>query len=442
MSDDDDDDDGFYDALSHVGSLSTGRGDGKHDDSASHGSSQGSDEFDFDIDDDNYDMDADSSHMKFPVIQESSLPPWVFDIEECDDDILLATTSAATSPRNSNTMNRSHHNNSSNNNNHDDDDDDDHKSMSRSIKVTLLEELEIDVAQITYTMIWMMKCPFFCLLKRVTTLPSCANSQYVVLRTIANIWGRVIDYNNHPIQLDYNTTTSSSASHSSVSTVSDSIDSKDALVLNEVLVGESPDVELGRKRTSSACSNGLDDSDSNRKESPRRDSTNLSLSVKSGSKTPKPADFWGPCLVVTGYCSLLWLAGQDDVPYVYIIWLSGAILNHLTIRPYLNKSTILFHLSILGYSLVPMIFLCLFIILGRLPLWLSTVIEIVAVLWSSFAATMSYNMILRKLLLDAKDKERLVLLVPLTLVFQFYVISLLPTRSWQINNGERIKILS
>tara|TARA_A100001035_G_scaffold49468_1_gene35886 strand:- start:276 stop:440 length:165 start_codon:yes stop_codon:yes gene_type:complete len=54
---------------------------------------------------------------------------------------------------------------------------------------------------------------------------------------------------------------------------------------------------------------------------------------------------------------------------------------------------------------------------------------------------MSYNTILRPLLGTERERGRLTLLVPAIIIFQLYAIAFMPTRRWQINNGEALKIL-
>ena len=67
-----------------------------------------------------------------------------------------------------------------------------------------------------------------------------------------------------------------------------------------------------------------------------------------GGETEEAYDFWGPCGVVTGYCVMLWLAGQEDVSYVYLVWVLSSAFHHFTVRPFLEESSILFHMSVLG----------------------------------------------------------------------------------------------
>jgi len=154
----------------------------------------------------------------------------------------------------------------------------------------------------------------------------------------------------------------------------------------------------------------------------------------------KAVDFWGPAMVVTVYCALLWLGSQSAVPYVYIIWLLGALLAHLTCRPFLASSTFFFHLSILGYSLVPQIPMCFIIIVGRPSLFASTILQMIGVSWSATAAVMSYTVICRPKIPRIEDKKKLLLLIPVVILFQIYTVSLMPMRRWQINSGEKVKI--
>ena len=444
---------------------------------------------------------------------ENALPSWVFDIED-DEDLELASAYP----------NRS---------------------------VSLLEELEIDLAQITYSVVWMLKCPFFILRKFVdipASLPF-ATSRYACLRSMAIVWGKVADYNNHPIKLGKRRQSTIGVSSARVETCTEdgrasSEAGCEAELLSDAGYGGGgiltmPLSELGdnsrtntglgarsRSRTNSE-SVGMIGSAGDHASSPsaakslRKDDTSLpqvsilgkffstngnmdrkrhsdddllerdndegeeggegssprendallsrhnldssrrakqghsalegsirrSLSAQSSTQlhhedsSDKPYDFWGPCGVVTGYCAMLWLAGQEDVSYVYLVWVLSATFHHFTVRPFLEESSVLFHLSVLGYSLVPLIPLVFLIIICRMPSWACSLIESVAVTWGSLAAIMSYNTILRPLLNSEKLKNRLALLVPAVVIFQLYAIAFMPTRRWQINNGEALKIL-
>jgi hypothetical protein len=158
------------------------------------------------------------------------------------------------------------------------------------------------------------------------------------------------------------------------------------------------------------------------------------------TETSSNTDFWGPLFITTIFSSLLWLGNQRNVPYVYVIWCLSAILCHVTCRSFLDGSTIGFHLSILGYSLVPQIPLCFIILALRPSLTASTIIQFFCVVYSMCAALMSYNMIIRPLI-EPRSRNKLLLLLPVVFLFELYIITLVPMRRWQINHGNPITIM-
>ena len=104
------DDADYHDALSKFGG----------------GSAKGSSGTENEMDEDSDDSFEVEFNMEETIMRgENALPSWVFDIED-DEDLEIASAYP----------NRS---------------------------VSLLEELEIDLAQITYSVVWMLKCPFFIL---------------------------------------------------------------------------------------------------------------------------------------------------------------------------------------------------------------------------------------------------------------------------------------
>jgi hypothetical protein len=56
----------------------------------------------------------------------------------------------------------------------------------------------------------------------------------------------------------------------------------------------------------------------------------------SGNKHRKEAniDFWGPCLVVGLYCLVLWLSKVHNTSWVFMIWGTAGVFNHLVGRVY------------------------------------------------------------------------------------------------------------
>ena len=66
-------------------------------------------------------------------------------------------------------------------------------------------------------------------------------------------------------------------------------------------------------------------------------------------------DFWGPCFIISLYGAILWFAKVNNVPWLYIIWTISASFHHLVCRIWYDKSSLLLHLSLLGYSITPVI---------------------------------------------------------------------------------------
>lgn len=249
---------------------------------------------------------------------------------------------------------------------------------------TMLQELEIDPQKLLQIIVWQFKCPFFALLRRFNNLSfSFDNSRYAALRLTHYICGRVVDYNSHPIRL---VSRYSVAGGGELSTYTG--------------YGEEP--------YGSSASNAVEGE-------------------------VHHIDFWGPWLICTGFAALLWLGDQKNVPYVYVIWFLGALVTHLTVRPFLEGSSLLFHLAILGYSLCPQIPLCLAILVFNPSITVSTVLQFFSVAWSCLAALMSYSMILRPLIAKPDDRIKLMLLYPIVTLFQIYMVTLVPLRHRQVN---------
>ena len=143
------------------------------------------------------------------------------------------------------------------------------------------------------------------------------------------------------------------------------------------------------------------------------------------STTQSHIDFWGPCLVVSLYGAILWLARVPDVPWLYVIWSAGAAFNHLVCRAWFNPSKLMVHSALLGYSVTPLIPLAGLRLVLRPAVWLIYLIEIIAVFWATLAAILSYVIICNA---PSDKKHRLTLLVPSVLLMEMYIISLLPIR--------------
>jgi len=256
--------------------------------------------------------------------------------------------------------------------------------------LSLLQELEINPQQIIDCVVWQFKCPFYGLFRRVSCLPSLDGSRFATARWVHSVCHRTIDYNAHPIKL------SSTYRYE------------------------------GRRTTATLPTDadvGNDDSNA------------------SSSNSNSHVEFWGPMGVVTGFAALLWLGNQKNVPYVYVVWVLGALLLHLTVRPFLDGSSMSFHMAMLGYSLCPQLPLCFIVLVFRPSVFVCTLLHMIGVLWSSTAALMGYQMIVRPLIAKTEERSKLLLLVPMVFLFQVYMITLVPMRRWQINGGQPVNFL-
>jgi hypothetical protein len=135
-------------------------------------------------------------------------------------------------------------------------------------------------------------------------------------------------------------------------------------------------------------------------------------------------DFWGPCCLVSFYGFILWLGKVKDIPWIYVIWCLASFLNHLVCRVWYN-STIMMHASLLGYSVTPIIPIAAIILLISPPVWISTILESICIVWSASAAVLSYYTIL---IVSIEHKNKLKLLIPAVILMEIYLISLIPIR--------------
>lgn len=106
-----------------------------------------------------------------------------------------------------------------------------------------------------------------------------------------------------------------------------------------------------------------------------------------------PFEFWGPFAVVSLYTSILWLGRVRNVSWIFFVWVFFSLFMHVVARVSF-KSTLALHISILGYSILPIIPFSLIVALFRLPVWVASTAQSAAVLWASSSAYNSYQMIL------------------------------------------------
>lgn len=132
--------------------------------------------------------------------------------------------------------------------------------------------------------------------------------------------------------------------------------------------------------------------------------------------------FWGPCTVISIYCLLLWLGKIRDTPWIFVIWTIASTVNHLVSRVW-YRSTLMFHVALLGYSITPILPFAIIIIFLRPPFWLATMLELLGVWWASSAAIYSYSTIMT---VTVEQNSKLYLLYPVVIVMEMYFTSVMP----------------
>ncbi len=138
----------------------------------------------------------------------------------------------------------------------------------------------------------------------------------------------------------------------------------------------------------------------------------------------KNIDFWGPCGIVSLYIAILRLADVKHVPWVYMIWSLAAVFNHLVTRTVLaGASSVSLHLSVLGYSVCPIVIFTAPLLLFSPTPTVFLCIQCVAALYASLSALLAY-IALFQLQLDARHK--LALIIPPVLLMELYLLSILP----------------
>ena len=73
-----------------------------------------------------------------------------------------------------------------------------------------------------------------------------------------------------------------------------------------------------------------------------------------------------------------------------MIWTSFAFFAHLVARVSL-KSTYALHISVLGYSILPIIPVAVIILIFRPPVWFASLAQLAVVAWASLSAFISYQ---------------------------------------------------
>lgn len=142
-------------------------------------------------------------------------------------------------------------------------------------------------------------------------------------------------------------------------------------------------------------------------------------------------DFWGPCMCICFYSTMLWISNVKDGTWAFIIWTFTSIFNHLVMRTY-TKSTLLLHMAILGYSITPWLPFAGIILLAHPPIWLSRIFECFALIYTCIACILAY---LSVVITSNDVKHRLFLLFPPIILMHLYFIALVPIRFYTYNNN-------
>jgi hypothetical protein len=137
----------------------------------------------------------------------------------------------------------------------------------------------------------------------------------------------------------------------------------------------------------------------------------------------QPIDFWGPFGIVTLLILILWIGRAREVSWIYVIWGVAAVFNHFVTRVW-YRSRLLAHIALLGYSSAPLIPFVVAILLFRPNLWITVTLEMLAVIWGSSAAILSYSYVI--IATNGEIKKRIPLLYPIVVIMHFYLMSLLP----------------
>jgi hypothetical protein len=153
-------------------------------------------------------------------------------------------------------------------------------------------------------------------------------------------------------------------------------------------------------------------------------------SIDSNSSLPKihplhssntgTIDFWGPFTMISIYGLMV----GKTAPWIYLIWIAASLLNHLVCRVCSTYPKFMLHFAILGYSISPIIPISTFIIFIHPNRYFSTILEITSIILSSSAAILAYRMITKNSNFD--DRRRLYLVIPSTILYHIYLLSLLP----------------
>ena len=147
-------------------------------------------------------------------------------------------------------------------------------------------------------------------------------------------------------------------------------------------------------------------------------------------------DFYGPFILISIYGLFLLIIRVNNVPWLYLIWLLGAVFNHLVCRVWCNNTSIQLQLSLLGYSIAPLCIFSIFIYVTRKIIFLSLILQFICIIYCTSITILSYYMICNTSsqvgteVASVKHQSKwhkVSLLIPPVLLMQIYLLSMIPS---------------
>lgn len=339
-------------------------------------------------------MGTKPANKETKVPSSQHLPDWIFEVEEYDDvDTVI----------------------------------DEHGNMLyiRSRDLPLLEELEIDLQQITMCILWMIHAPLTKLLGRPL-------STHPLYKSVAPTSLR-----NRAPPLPPHSTNTNSHSHSHTQASNPASDSDSMSMSNTDFSHPSEYNEYNEYRGNNEYNNKAHHPHNNKHHnhhhkqqhhSPPHHHNNKHQNSPHHPHHPhhpqhrdlNNIDFWGPCSVVSLYCVELWLGKVKSSSWLFVIWGLAGVFNHLVMRVH-SKSSLMIHTALLGYSVTPIVLIMPLTLFLPIPDWLASLLEIISVIWAASAAVLCYFTIFD----HPHSRSSLLLLVPSIAVMHIYMVSLL-----------------
>ena len=99
------------------------------------------------------------------------------------------------------------------------------------------------------------------------------------------------------------------------------------------------------------------------------------------------SEIHGPLMIISILAGIQWLGlSHRDATWMYIIWICASFFSHLVGRVCLHRSSMIIHMCILGYSVVPVIPLSLFHIFVKPSPSAAIIIDLHVIAWCGAAA--------------------------------------------------------